>query len=612
MKKVYFIIPNLLLFSVAISFSQGYGELSLPGNAGSVCPKIKTTYYISPDVESTQCASYVTVTNGSFSPDQVQTTKNLAAGVYTFDVYWNDNTSWGRITVGATCDGPNFSINEKYAIKSVVGKNIANAKVVTSPDYCSTSGITISVDKLKIPNTETTDVPIPEYADGYEWQLPSGWKRGLQSGTVYSSSNSISITPDDGCITGIVTVRAYVGCSGTKSFSNSATIDLKRADIPLALTVPAGYNGQDCSTAPVTFTAENLSCASSYTWSSEGSGWSAPNNNWVTSTNQIALTPSSTGDNAGDISVSINLGCGSPIVQTYNVTQLTSAPPSPGISHNHPNSEICSGETFTFTLIPPEGYPSNYGFDFYTSSSGVLINNTTTSVNSPYHTTSNSVTVKATSGAYGKVYIYGRLNNNVCDPGNYVNMQTQAGTLSSNQFSISGPSSLCLNTTESYLSTFIDPSITNYQWGYGGVNYQSGQGTPYLGIYVPINFTIGSIILRLGNRCGITGSPAIKMLYEGYCGYSYSTYPNPVDQTLTVSKADGGGIENANSMTTESARKEVNYDIALINDQQQIVKKGKLKKGELKLNVANLPNGIYVLHIYDPEGIVKRQILIQH
>lgn len=610
MKSLLF--STLFLFVICIAQAQGFGSLDPKPNQGSVCPNVKTTYWINPDVTSTNCESYLTVTNGSFAPDHSQTSKNLPAGVYVFDVYWNDNTSWGYLSVGATCMGPNFSILEKYAIRSVKGISISNAKVVSTPNICNISEIALSVDKIKIPNTGVQGVPFLEYADGYEWQLPGGWKSGGKYGTVYSTSNSISITADNGCVEGVVTVRAYVGCSGVKSFSNSAAIDLKRATVPTALSVPAGYAGQDCSSTPVKFTATNLSCATSYTWSSQGTGWSAPNNNWVTTTNSIVLTPSNFGNNGGEISVIINLDCGKAITQKYNVVQLTTAPPAPVITLHNPNREICNNETYTLSISPPAGYPDNYGFDFYTSNNGLLINNVVASSASPYHTTSKTVTVKSTSGAHGVVYIHGRMNNQVCNNSLASILPKQVGTYSSTQFSISGPSSVCQNSSQWYLSTFIDQGITNYQWGYSGVIYQSGQGTPYLGIYVPPSFSGGSITLRLANRCGLTGSPSFKQIYQGYCGYAYVVYPNPANQELTISLEESISKESLTPSDSGKVSDEVNYDVALIDSNQQVVKTGKLKNGVVILETDKLPDGLYVLHIYEPEGTIRQEVLIQH
>ncbi len=266
--------------------------------------------------------------------------------------------------------------------------------------------------------------------------------------------------------------------------------------------------------------------------------------------------------------------------------------PTPTISDNNPYSEICNGDAWTYTAVLPDGYPINYGFDWY-ATGGLKINGQSTSSSSPLHTTSNSVTVTAPSSAYGTAYVYVRTNNNDCDPSNYVNSQTQAGPYSSSQFSISGPSSVCPGNTASYLSTFIDPGITNYQWGWSGFTYQSGQGTPYLGVYAPYNFNGGSVTLRLQNRCGLTGSPAYKYVYKGYCGYGFTVNPNPAFTELTIQ------IESPeDQMDIFQSSEENTVELLLTDEAGLIVIRKKLVKRKEIIDVSTLKPDVYYIKIF--------------
>jgi len=264
--------------------------------------------------------------------------------------------------------------------------------------------------------------------------------------------------------------------------------------------------------------------------------------------------------------------------------------PSPTISDNNPYSEIYNGDAWTYTAVLPDGYPTNYGFDWY-ATGGLKINGQSTSSSSPLHTTSNTVTVTAPSSAYGTAYVYVRLNNNVCTH-SYVQSQTQAGPYSSSQFSISGPSTVCPNNSASYLSTLIDPSITNYQWGWSGFTYQSGQGTPYLGVYAPSYFSSGSITLRLQNRCGLTGSPAYKYVYSGYCGYGFTVNPNPAFTELTVQ------IESPeDQMDIFQSPEENTVELILTDEAGLIVMQKKLERSKEVVDVSKLKPDIYYLKI---------------
>lgn len=197
-----------------------------------------------------------------------------------------------------------------------------------------------------------------------------------------------------------------------------------------------------------------------------------------------------------------------------------------------------------------------------------------------------------------------RLNDNKCAASDWTGMIRWVGIINSNQFSISGPSSVCPNSTASYSSTFIDPSITNYQWGWGGLTYQSGQGTPYLGVYVPTGFSNGSVVLRLGNRCGITGSPAYKPVTTSYsCGYSYSATPNPASETITVSTDE----DEVARKTSPRA-----VTIILFDESGNVLRREPMHGSKLELNVSQIKEGIYILQVVDNEEISSFRIQINH
>jgi len=242
----------------------------------------------------------------------------------------------------------------------------------------------------------------------------------------------------------------------------------------------------------------------------------------------------------------------------------------------------------------------------------MLINGVSSSSTSPVHTTANTATLSANSGSYGNAYIYVRVNNTQCAPSAYANLQTQVGPYSSSQFSISGPSTACPNTTVSYLSTYIDPSITNYQWGWSGFASGSGQGTPYLSVSTGYNFTSGTITLRLGNRCGLTGSPSIKFVNKPYCsgGYGFALSPNPTSETLTIAVVDE---QSGIALTEEQLPTESDQTlVALVNNRSRVVSSGYLSKGKISFDVSGLPNGLYVVKITAEEKVTSKQIIIKH
>jgi len=162
------------------------------------------------------------------------------------------------------------------------------------------------------------------------------------------------------------------------------------------------------------------------------------------------------------------------------------------------------------------------------------------------------------------------------------------------------------------LPTYIDPSITNYQWGWSGFVSASGQGTPYLSATTGSSFTSGTITLRLGNRCGLTGSPAIKTVYRPFCsgGFSFAVSPNPSSTTLRISMVDEvSGTDIAEQDLPEKADETT---VTILNSRSKIVASGNLRKGNLDLDISALPNGLYIARIYSQGKAITKQIVINH
>ena len=250
----------------------------------------------------------------------------------------------------------------------------------------------------------------------------------------------------------------------------------------------------------------------------------------------------------GDASSTI--GCSDPFFHGSIVVHVLDKPNPPTISKDNSYSEICSNDTWTFTSTE-SGYPTNYGYDWFTSS-GLLVNGVSASSGSPLHTTSNSVTITPGS-AYGPSTVSVRMNNTTDCPSEYVSSPFQVGPYNSNQFSISGPSSGCPNQVLDFTSSYINSDITDYQWSVPGGWSYSGQGTPYFHVTLPFDFSGGAVTLRLQNRCGLTGSPAVNSLYSSGCfapiaPSDITAYPNPVTSKLEISTLGWRGEKEPNGL----------------------------------------------------------------
>ncbi|MBY0435553.1 MAG: T9SS type A sorting domain-containing protein [Cyclobacteriaceae bacterium] len=192
-----------------------------------------------------------------------------------------------------------------------------------------------------------------------------------------------------------------------------------------------------------------------------------------------------------------------------------------------------------------------------------------------------------------------------------MNLQGKAGTYSNSDFSISGPSSLCPNGTGSYSSTYINNDITEYRWGWGTLIYQSGQGTPYLGVRASTSFSGGSVVLQLRNRCGLTGTPAVRSISRGSCGFRIAVSPNPVSTKLTIelTKENDGVDFDSKKQTTNLIEP---IKVLIVNSHNEKVFSETMNSSQFTIDVSGIPNGVYYLKIGDNELTSSTRVLINH
>ncbi len=312
-----FTLAVLMCLSSVIAFAQDIDFFPYPGQQ-TVCPGM-ATYTVDPP--NNKCGTFTwTVTNGTFF-------NNVSTGS-TVTVVWGDSPKVGTLKVSATCDGKAYSKEKSYVIRSVKGEVPANPRAFQTLPYCSTAPITIAVDPMTIKNTGFgTTVPVTQYVDLYEWTIPTGWKLNGQSGTVYTTSEVVSIQPDNGCYGGTVSVKGIVNSSGcATALSNAATINVNRAAASITVKPPTGYVGPRCGAKdPVAFTATAIGCASNYVWTFPA-GWKGPNGElspYTTTSNVVALTPSGTSADGGTIAVSVHLDCGTNLPGSYTATWVS-------------------------------------------------------------------------------------------------------------------------------------------------------------------------------------------------------------------------------------------------------------------------------------------------
>ena len=117
-----------------------------------------------------------------------------------------------------------------------------------------------------------------------------------------------------------------------------------------------------------------------------------------------------------------------------------------------------------------------------------------------------------------------------------------------------------------------------------------------------------TVSLAACNSCGCD-----NVKYKDVYAYPYSpsqgppvaSYPNPVNDILTVEIDQQGRQQTANLC----------YDIRLYNIHGNLVRQINIQSANVQINVANLPDGFYYLHVYDETGnaqVTKQTIVVKH
>lgn len=233
------------------------------------CAGTNATYKVNPVLGATSYTWSFTGAGwgGSSNSDTISVMAGAGAGTITVVA----NNSCGSST--------SFTINVSPT------PPITTAPTITQPTIqCIGSGSTYTASTV-------------QYATSYIWTVSgAGW-----SGT--STTNTITITGGAGV--GTIIVKASNAC-GT---GPGDTIYVTPAQ-PLPATDSIHYTLPVCQGSPITFTADTVSGATSYTWTVTGTGWTG-----TSTTNSITLTA---GSGALTLSVAATTVCGAGATKTIS------------------------------------------------------------------------------------------------------------------------------------------------------------------------------------------------------------------------------------------------------------------------------------------------------
>ncbi|MEB2783797.1 T9SS type A sorting domain-containing protein [Algoriphagus persicinus] len=458
---------------------------------------------------------------------------------------------------------------------------------------------TYSIPRLKFPgsgqNGGSTSLV---YADSYQWLIPAGWQIGatISNGTTPISGQgySVSIKPN-ACTGGIIKVRGYSSC-GPGYYSNWSEKTVSRNLPSLSFTQAPPDNVRCAITTPITVTVASVPGAQSYTWT-KPNGWSGSS-----TTNTITLTPN--GLNAGTVSVRANL-CATqtnPLSKTINLQLFD--PQNPPVVNG--SLQVCSSGT-TYSLL------------------NAPISTTATWTVSPSNLVSQSngsgfsaIITKANASSSGVATITFNLTG-PCGPLPPFTKQIQIGAVKGSETNMSatcGTGTLCyVCPGNTYVFTALPPlghqPGYTYQWtkptNWSIINQSSNTIT----LYVPQNNPdfFPSVRFSVNNGCGWSEYSGLTVAPNYSCGsgyYSYNIFPNPSSDYLTIEPVVGELFKNS-----ESEIELEEFEVKLFNQMEELVLETRSNGEKVKISLERLKSGMYFVHIYHKNGVVREQIKIE-
>ena len=528
---------------------------------------------------TTGCLYLWTVENGIIE----QTGTGTYTGGGLIGVRWNNTTAKGKITVTLTGCSDSGTKTETYTILSLNGQTptTSSGNTTVNVGYCATSAV-FGVKQMQFPGTSIN-------INTYEWIIPSGWRYNstqVSNGTTPFPTTGTVLSPiPANCGGTTVRVRGVSICDGFRTESNWLTINVNRT----ANITVSGPSSVGCSsTQNVTYTATALACAT-YTWTLP-SGWTGSS-----TTNTISVRPN--GTTGGTIRATANV-CGA----TPSGTKAVSVDILASISGTGP---VCSSKTFTLT-----NSPSNVTWSVSPTS---LFSASTRSG------TGTSATVQAASSSSSgaatiSFVVQGCGQTKTVTKSIWVGKPRLEGTLYHSSAVIPLDASSCVSPTETFwvFPTSTNQTITSYQWSVAGGTILSGQGTT--SVRVSVTGNPAYISVRANNSCGASTPIAQE---ANKCFGSFSIYPNPANEQLTVEQTPSevsispALISQPSTTNTNSFLFPESFSVKLYNDSQEVVIIAVSNKGKVVLDTNKLPTGIYFLHIYNKEAVLTKQVIIQ-
>lgn len=164
------------------------------------------------------------------------------------------------------------------------------------------------------------------------------------------------------------------------------------------------------------------------------------------------------------------------------------------------------------------------------------------------------------------------------------------------------------------------PGAVSYRW----TTNWGEMLTPPTGTQISIDFSTTDgpnfepfqLSVYAENECG-EGEPLVRNGFLVNCHSRWVAYPNPANNEVFLTPDLGdqrsASLETAKKKTTADKVK-INCDVSVFNDKGQLlkhVKSGDANAG-IQINVSDMPNGTYFLHVKEGTKIIKKQLIVQH
>ncbi|MAX82297.1 MAG: hypothetical protein CL843_19235 [Crocinitomicaceae bacterium] len=382
---------------------------------------------------------------------------DTAASSYT----WTLPTGWAgssdsnsiEIIAGTTSGTISVTANDSNGSSIAQTLQVVVNTIPATPVFTTSNTAHCWNDTIQIAVQNDTNASL------YNWTIPSGW-------TGSSDSSSVKIILSSASDTIAVSTQNQCGISDTSSLF--ITVDT----IPLSPLVITG-DTLTCEGNSLTYSVVNDTTATQYIWNSPN-GWSGSSNN-----NSIQLIAGV----SGSINVVAQNHCGSSGASTLVVSVDT----IPGVpSSISGDTLICNGDSVVYT-IPSNTNASQFNW----------------SIPSGWNGTSDSSSIELTAGTNSDSLTVTAENH--CGISNAASLYIMVNTIPQAQF-ISGNGTVCFGDEDIYI---INPENgVNYSWFYP--SSWNGTATDST-LHVIFSDQSGKIQLVGQNMCGISDTSALDV-----------------------------------------------------------------------------------------------------